>query len=75
MGEHESMLRKLAAGMLQLMLERIEQHDTDYPTRYGLVLQAVDWAHAAGLKTGIGLDPDEPEWPVVYIELPTGQVS
>jgi len=68
-------LKKIAAGMLQLALENCEQHDTDYPARYGHVLQAMDWAHQAGLKTGIALDPDEPLWPVVYIELPTGQVS
>jgi hypothetical protein len=28
-----------------------------------------------GWRGGIKLDPQEPDWPVVYIELPTGQVS
>jgi len=71
-------IEQIAAGMLQLFLEQIEEKDIDYRARYGLVLQAMDWAHQAGLKTGIGFDPQcsEPtEWPVVYIELPTGQVS
>jgi hypothetical protein len=68
-------IKGIAAGMLQLALANIEEYDTDYPTRYTHVLQALDWAHQAGLKAGIGFDPAEPEWPVVYIELPTGQVS
>lgn len=68
-------LRRVAAGMVQLMLEEIEAHDTDYDERYPLVLQAMAWASCAGLATGIAIDPEEPDWPAVYIELPTGQVS
>jgi hypothetical protein len=56
-------------------LKQIAAHDTDYATRYGLVLQAMNLANIIGLPTGIRIDPAEPEWPVVYIELPTGQVS
>lgn len=68
-------IKAVAAGMLQLMLEEIESHDTDYAERYGYVLHAMSWAHTAGLQTGIAIDPADPDWPVVYIELPTGQVS
>lgn len=46
-----------------------------YPKRYRLVLQAVALAAEQGLMAGFRLDPAEPEWPVAYIELPTGQVS
>jgi hypothetical protein len=56
-------------------LKEIEQHDLDYAHRYGLVLKALHYAHELGIPAGIRIDKDEPEWPVVYIELPTGQVS
>lgn len=33
-------------------------------------------AHLASrYDSAIGIDPNEPDWPVIYIELPTGQVS
>lgn len=51
------------------------EHDTDYDVRYGVVLHALALAHDLGLPAGIRIDPVEPAWPVVYIELPTGQVS
>lgn len=57
------------------VLKQIEEHDTDYDTRFRLVWQAVDHARAVGYSAGVRIDPTEPEWPVVYIELPTGQVS
>jgi hypothetical protein len=63
------------SGILAMLLEQIEANDTKYDARYGLVLQAVARAHADGLEAGFRLDPSEPEWPVAYIALPTGQVS
>lgn len=57
------------------VLALISKHDTDYPTRYRLVYEALALAVAAGLPAGVRIDPAEPGWPVVYIELPTGQVS
>ncbi len=62
-------------GVLAIMLDEIEHADTDYPKRYGIVFEAVDIALKLGYPAGIRIDPAEPEWPVVYIELPTGQVS
>lgn len=55
----------------------IEQadRDKDYAGRYQEVLRAMARAIDCGYAAGIRLDPDEPDWPVVYIELPTGQVS
>jgi hypothetical protein len=32
-------------------------------------------ALAIGLKVGLINDPDEPDWPVMMIDLPTGQVG
>lgn len=67
---------------LALLLGVIDQIDhappyieVDYTTRNRLTLQAIGEAAAAGVPVGIRLDPAEPEWPVVYFELPTGQVS
>lgn len=62
------------------LLTAIEQHDTDYDTRYSLVLDALARAHHDGLVAGIGIDhisgPDMDGYrTVAYIELPTGQVS
>ena len=71
----EDMLRYLGRLQLSMWLHEIMAHDTDYPVRYGLVLHAMAAAHSAGYRTGIAIDPAEPAWPVVYIELPTGQVS
>ena|SRR5690348_10523945 len=57
------------------LLQDIEAHDTAYEERYKLVLDAVATAAYLGLRAGFRIDPDEPEWPCAYIELPTGQVS
>lgn len=62
-------------SVLAHALTEIERHDQDYETRYGLVLIAMDYAARCGYQVGIALDPAEPAWPVVYIELPQGQVS
>lgn len=60
---------------LAQVLEQIAEHDTDYDARYRLVFRALVLALAEDLKAGVRIDPAEPGWPVVYIELPTGQVS
>lgn len=57
------------------LLARIEAAEDDYDLRDPVVLVACGAAVEAGLDAGIGFDHDEPMWPVVYIELPTGQVS
>ncbi|MES2210998.1 MAG: hypothetical protein V4515_12600 [Chloroflexota bacterium] len=62
-------------GILSTILNDIEHADKDYPKRYELVFEAVEIALKLGHPSGIRIDPAEPEWPVVYIELPTGQVS
>lgn len=60
---------------LAQILGDIERHDNDYDTRYGLVFEALSVALGAGYAAGIRFDPEQPEWPVAYLELPTGQVS
>ena len=56
-------------------LELIKENDTNYDERYLLVFKAVYLALANGFDAGIRPDINELKWPVVYIELPTGQVS
>jgi hypothetical protein len=65
---------------LSRALVQIEPNDTNYTVRYGLVLDALAAAHRAGYPAGIGWDgSDDPELDgfraLVYITLPTGQVS
>jgi hypothetical protein len=56
-------------------LSKIRENDADYGKRYPLVLEAIALAVRAGFPVGFRIDPAEPEWPVAFIELPTGQVS
>lgn len=60
---------------LSSLLRRIRDNDTNYEQRARLVLMALGRAVAQGYTAGIRIDPESPEWPVVYIELPGGQVS
>lgn len=60
---------------LRATLRLIAIHDLNYEIRYGLVMKALYLATALGYAAGIGFDIKEPRYPVVYIELPTGQVS
>ena len=66
-----------ASGLetLQEVLAAIKQADEDYPARYPLVILAMSLAIQVGYPVGVRIDPGAPEWPVIYIELPTGQVS
>lgn len=60
---------------LRRLLKAAVDNDQDYTYRYGLVLKAMAAANDLGYATGYRIDPNEPEWPVAFIELPTGQVS
>jgi hypothetical protein len=75
MGDHDGIHAYLAREVLRRLLAQIVEADQDYARRYPLVLQAMTAAVQVGYAAGVGLDPNEPDWPVVYIELPTGQVS
>lgn len=60
---------------LSSLLVAIKENDTNYDIRYKLVLKAVAVAAERGFEAGFAIDPTEPDWPVAFIELPTGQVS
>ena len=65
----ESELASLLRGIYAA--EQVEE----YPIRNQQVYQALGLAAKLGYPVGIKLDEDEPDWPVIYLELPTGQVS
>jgi hypothetical protein len=71
-GEEE---RADSLELLQDTLRLVEEHDENYEARYVLVMTALGIAAYLGMEAGIRIDPAQPEWPVAYIELPTGQVS
>ena len=62
-------------GVLASLLNAIEVNDEKYIPRYAFVLHAVSVAISLKMKAGFRIDPKESDWPVAYIELPTGQVS
>lgn len=64
-----------AREQLTTLLFWIERNDTNYAKRAKLVFAALVIALEIGYKAGIRIDPEHPTWPVVFIELPTGQVS
>jgi hypothetical protein len=71
--------QKVLAGSLKDWLRAIDKADhevpPDYDLREQLVYLALSTAKGAGIECGFRIDPSETEWPVAYIELPTGQVS
>lgn len=59
-------------------LAEIEHADLagDYDRRNRFVYELLASAALAGWPCGVRLDPSEPEWPVIYVDLPgAGQVS
>ena len=55
--------------------EAAKEIDRVYEERNALVMLAGALARQNRLHGGLGLDPQEPDWPVLFINLPTGQVS
>jgi hypothetical protein len=55
----------------------IEKFDKsgEYTQRNETILLAIIAAWSLHYEAGFRIDPNEPEWPVAFIELPTGQVS
>lgn len=71
----QSIMSEAEARDYKRLLELTIVNDTNYAYRERLVYHLLHYAGLAGFECGIRIDPNEPEWPVVYIELPTGQVS
>lgn len=66
-------------GSLCILLDMMRRADAESPPDYGnrnrMALLAISSAVVENVPVGIRIDPAEPEWPVLYFELPTGQVS
>lgn len=61
--------------MLRAALNAAKEFDTDYKQRYGIIIMAMFYAQQLGYQVGMRVNDSELQWPVVFIELPTGQVS
>jgi hypothetical protein len=75
---------ELAKALLKIQRQDDEATNPDYGTerqsihydnRAFFLMEAISLAHQCGYKAGIRIDPDDLNWPVVFIELPTGQIS
>lgn len=71
--------RRLNTEITQILIYdarcRLAPTDDDYAERNIHVWRAFSLAMSLGYPCGVRIDPQEPAWPVVYIDLPTGQVS
>lgn len=69
--------RNPVLGELASLLRGIEQAEKveEYAIRNTQVYQAAGLAARLGYPVGIRLDLQEPAWPILFIELPTGQIS
>ena len=69
--------KEVKLGLLGALLMLIQQTDAlkEYDARNAIIVAALGSATDLGYATGFRIDPAEPEWPVVFIELPEGQIS
>lgn len=67
--------RKLIEVKYQDGLASETGNKVHYSNRTLLVYEAIVLAKLCGFAAGVRIDPEEPEWPVAFIELPTGQIS
>jgi hypothetical protein len=56
-------------------IERLSDVDRAYAERNAVVIAFAHMAEQEGWRVGLLEDPTEPEWPVIVIETPRGQVS
>ena len=65
------------AQLLADYLRDIEEWEKEknYDDRNEDIYQALSVAARLRYPCGVRIDPTQPEWPVVYIELPDGQIS
>lgn len=90
MTDNPEFLRTAMAGMVSLFLDQAAECDPSnpgwqppigetaeqvYAARNQFLVQAAGFASVAGYSAGYAIDPAAPDWPVLLIDLPTGQVS
>ena len=76
----EQFVRQANDGLIKDLMRALvsldEQEPVDYEMRNKAIIQLMALCDSQGYKVGIRIDPKEPEWPVVFIELPqVGQIS
>lgn len=77
LGDAYDQLAEILA-LIQVVDQEIKDcgdRDALYAERFGLVTMAMATAWLCNYASGYRIDPDNEEWPVAYIELPSGQVS
>lgn len=57
------------------MTNQSNSKDDAYYDRNQAVMVLAKLALQLGYKAGLRIDPNEPDWPVMMIELPSGQVG
>ncbi|MCK9398064.1 MAG: hypothetical protein M0Q44_21065 [Methylobacter sp.] len=57
------------------MSDQSNSKDDAYFDRNQAVMALAKLAMQQGYKAGIRIDPNEPDWPVLMIDLPSGQVG
>lgn len=74
-----NMERRLSVILTQLLAAdakcKLSPSEDRYDERTLHMWRAFYQSLMLGYPCGVRIDPQEPAWPVVYIELPTGQVS
>jgi hypothetical protein len=58
-----------------LLVVQMADEAKDYKRREKALIEALALALNMGMPAGIRVDPKEPGWPVIFFELPTGQIS
>lgn len=61
--------------LIAKMAALLDQMEECHEDRNLLAMLAGRLSLGVGYPSGLGVDPDEPEWPVLFIELPNGQIS
>lgn len=60
----------------QLLVDIVNYEELkDYKSRNQFIIYALAVSQMLEFQSGVRFDSTEPEWPVVFIELPTGQIS
>lgn len=64
----------LDLAKLLLLIVKMD-NEQNYAVRNSLVYEALTMTSRLNMACGIGIDPNEPEWPTIFINLPNGQIS
>jgi hypothetical protein len=74
LGRLEDQVRDLSRAMSEAQ-GRAANIEAVYQDRNQAVQALARLAQQAGYQAGMGVDPEEPDWPVLFVDLPSGQVS